>query len=403
MLISTKPKNDTERAILERSRQLTDFKWTPVRDVPTYIMKEGNTFIPEGIEVTGFPYASEVRNDKFFCENVSFETFLTSIKNPYSKLYQPGHAAYNASNYGIVCNGLVRYAFGIPYRVSTAKWYTIPGMREIKKRGEYTVDELCLCDILYAFGEGRNHVALITDILRRENGEIAEVEVSEAVRPHCKRRRFTPEDFYDKYSLFGICRYDRMDLVPPLDTETGDLLWKSGLEKVSQRITVDNGNKSNYLEGEEIIISAIGESDTVQIFKDGELIEELPIKVKAVIPRTLSRGYYTVKLKDGGDSAEFCVNAPSVRYTLNAGGSITVYADACDKNSEIAYMDFRIKGTNCSSLAKYEELTDEEKNSGVITRDIPSSGENFKVYFKNRYGIWTHPMIPIVEKADEEN
>ena len=36
MFISTKPRNEREAAIIARSRQLTDFKWTPVRDVPTY-------------------------------------------------------------------------------------------------------------------------------------------------------------------------------------------------------------------------------------------------------------------------------------------------------------------------------------------------------------------------------
>ena len=166
MLIGTKPANAAEYAAIARSKQLTDFKWTPVRDVPTYIVGIGNTVLPAGVTVTGFPYASEERNDKFICENVSFESFMSAVKNPYSKIYQPGHAAYSAINYGIVCNGLLRYAFGIPYRVSTARWYTIPGMRQIKPRGEYTVDEMRLCDVLYAFGEGRNHVAMITDILR---------------------------------------------------------------------------------------------------------------------------------------------------------------------------------------------------------------------------------------------
>ena len=44
---------------------------------------------------------------------------------------------------------------------------------------------------------------------------------------------------------------------------------------------------------------------------------------------------------------------------------------------------------------KVEELSEEEKRSGVITRKIPDEGKNFKVYFENKYGIWTHRMIGI--------
>jgi hypothetical protein len=76
-------------------------------------------------------------------------------------------------------------------------------------------------------------------------------------------------------------------------------------------------------------------------------------------------------------------------------GLITVTADPCDKKSEIHYMDFRISGESPSALAKYEVLTEEEKARGVITRKIPSDAGSFKVYYRNSYGIWTHPLTPI--------
>ena len=172
MLISTLPGTSAEAAVLARAKQLTDFTWTPYRDVPIYTNTEGLTVLPAGVPVKGFPYSSTEETDKFFVENVSFETFLTAIPNPHSILYQPGRGALGACNYGVVCNGFVRYALGIPYRIPTSKWLTIPGMRFVKRRGEYTVDDMCLCDVLWAYGEGRNHVAMITDILRNENGAV---------------------------------------------------------------------------------------------------------------------------------------------------------------------------------------------------------------------------------------
>ena len=41
------------------------------------------------------------------------------------------------------------------------------------------------------------------------------------------------------------------------------------------------------------------------------------------------------------------------------------------------------------------ELTAEEIESGVFSRKIPFDGKNFKVYYKNKYGIWTHKMTKI--------
>ena len=395
MLYSTKPKTASEAAVIARSRQLTDFKWTPVRDIPTFIRSKGNGIIPAGIEVSGFPYASNERTDKFFCENISFETFLSVIANPDSKLYQPGHAAYSVCNYGIVCNGLVRYALGIDYRVSTARWHTIPGMRMIKARGEYTLRDVRLCDVLYVHAPERSHVALITDVLRDESGEAVAVEISEAVRPLCVRRTFSAEGFSKFASLFGLWRYDLLESVPPFDEKSDELLWHSGIEKRRPRISVDNGNKSNYSEGDEILFSVFAEGEnTVIISRDGEFVEEVKTFGRAFFPRVLNRGYYTATLKCGGESVEFAVTSPKISFEV-CGGYITVKADPRDEKSIIHYMDYRQKGVGSASLEKYEVITEEERRSGVIRRPLVPNGENFKVYFKNPYGIWTHKMIHI--------
>ena len=395
-LISTLPQNEHEAAAIKRSRQLTDFCWTPIRDIPTYTRQKGHTVLPAGKPIVGFLYGSEEENDKFFCENVSFESFLTAVSNPYSKLYSAGHGALNAPNYGIVCNGLARYAFGIPYRVSTARWLTIPGMNLVKPCGEYTADEIKLCDVLYSFGKGENHVALVTDILRDENGEVAQIEVSEAVRPVCKRDQYTLDRFFQEFDIYDLLRYDGLGDVPLFDGKTDDLLWNSRLDKTPSAITVDNGNRSNYLEGEETVISAVVDGeDEIEIYKDGELEKTVKIYERAVFPKSFSRGHYTLRLKKNGETAEFCVNFANIRHTLNGDGTVTVYAESYGKESSIAYLDFRQEGIGIAPLAKYEELTEEEKQSGIITRNIPDDGKNYKVYFKNEYGIWTYPMRPL--------
>ena len=393
-LISTLPDTPAKAAVIARARQLTDFKWTPLRDVPTYLRIVGNTVLPAGVEVTGFPYSSTELTDKFLCENVSFESFLTAVSNPDSLVYSTGHGAFNCCNFGVVCNGLARYALGINRRISTKCWESVPGMRYVAKQGEYTAEDIEICDVLYACWGGRSHVALITDLLRDESGKIVEIEVSEAVRPSCKRRRFSLDDYFEKYKLFALMRYDFLDSVPPFDTELDNLL-NSGLDKKTPKISVNGGNKSNYLAGDEVIISVFGEdNDVVELICNGKVIEEIQVGARAIIPRKPNHGYYEARLKNANESVFFCVNKAKIEFSVD-GDVLSVKADPCDKKSEILYMDFRVAGEGCASLARYEELTAEEKQIGEFSRPIPSGGYNFKVYFKNEYGVWVHPMKKI--------
>ena len=393
-LIRTLPDTPAKAAVIARSKQLTDFKWTPIRDVPTYLKDVGNTVLPAGVEVTGFPYSSTELKDKFITENVSFESFLTAVANPDSLIYSIGYGAFNCCNYGFVCNGLARYALGIERRISTKRWESVPGMRYVAKQGEYTADDIELCDVLYVYWGGRSHVALITDLLRDESGKIVEIEVSEAVRPSCRRKSYTLEEYFEKYKLFALMRYDFLEDVPLFDRELDDLL-NSSLDKKTPKITVNGGNKSNYLVGEETIISVFSDNnDVIEVLRNGNLVEEIKVGARAVVPRNFGRGYYEVRLKNAKESAFFCVNKAKVEFSID-GDVLSVCADSCDEKSEILYMDFRVAGIGCASLEKYEELTDEEKQSGRFSRPIPSNGYNFKVYFKNPYGVWVHPMFKI--------
>lgn len=406
MLISTKPNSKGKEAAIFRSRQLTDFKWTPQRDITTYTKATGKTKLCAGIEQTGMIYSSTEPVDKFITENVSFETMLSVIANPDSALYTKDLDGHNNSwpYFGVVCNGLVRYSLDIRYRYSTKRWRTIPGMRKIADEADYTVEQIELCDILHAFGNGRNHVAFITDILRDDNGIIRQIEVSEAVRPTCKRKQYDVETFYEKYKLFALWRYDFVDSVSmPAETIVG-------VPKLGS-IAIDYGNKTNYRTCEDVVISAFGDGENaIEIYSGDEVIEKLSIQGKGNISRKFDRGYYTVKHVNTGESVEFCVTMPQIYHRVE-NGFISVQVDSCDCGSKISHMEFR-EGTRadrkddennqtlfynpiCASLAKMEELTDEEKKTGLITREIPADAKNFKIYFENKYGIWTHAMIRI--------
>jgi Mg2+/Co2+ transporter CorC len=107
-------------------------------------------------------------------------------------------------------------------------------MNQVAPKKEFTVNDLELCDVLHAYGEGSNHVAMITGILRDETGEIVKIEVSEAVRTNCRRRLFSIEDFYGRFGElyktskvidFGICLAQELGFRPSDVTKVsiGDL------------------------------------------------------------------------------------------------------------------------------------------------------------------------------------
>ena len=416
MLTSTKPDSKGKEAVLFRSRQLTEFRWIPVGDIPVYTKATGKTKLPAGEEQLGMLYSSPEPTDKFIAENISFETFMSILANPDSALY---HKDLNGSNnswayFGVVCNGLARYALNIRRRYSTKRWPTVPGMRKIADEATYTVDQIQLCDVLYAFGKGRNHVALITDVLRDETGQIRQVEVSEAVRPVCERKQYDVETFYEKYKLFALWRYDFVDTVPMPDEKQNEWLQRGvpGLPVIA----VDYGNKTNYRTYEDVVISTFADGENaIEICREDAVIEKLTITGRGNVSRKFDRGYYTVKHINTGESVEFCVTEPKISHKVE-NGKITVIVDSCDPDSKISHMDFREISRNaavrksvkddennaiafysadCAPLAKLEELTEEEKKTGVITREIPHDAMNFKIYFENKYGFWTHTMIQI--------
>lgn len=403
-----------KKNVIARSRQLTEFRWSPLKDIPVFTKILGRTVLRAGSTVKGMIYSSTEPVDKFIGENISFETFHALVSNSDSALYCKDIDGHNNSwaYFGIVCNGLVRYALGISkYRYSTRCWLDVPGMRLLYKAGEYDAEKLEICDILFAYGNGRNHVALITDILRDENGKVCAIEVSEAIRPTCARRLFSCEDFFKLYSLFALCRYDYIDSVQAPDEYQNDFIsGKVAFE--TPDIALDYGNKVNYRTSEDVVISVFRDGENViEIFKGENLVEEVTVKGTGKISRRFDRGYYTVKLRGTENVLEFCVTEPEIEYCVK-DGILYVKACSCDSESKISHMDFRhttgiiftecptvpdkvYYNNCCSSLSRICGLSEDEKNSGIFNREIPQDAANFKISFENKYGIWTHTMLRI--------
>ncbi|MBE7042713.1 MAG: hypothetical protein E7399_04365 [Ruminococcaceae bacterium] len=410
-LIGTKPDSKGKENVLARARQLTEFVWTPMGDIPAYSKEKGKYFLKKGVPLRGMLYSSTEPVDKFVGENVSMETFCSVISNPDSALYTKDLAGHHNcwAYFGMVCNGLVRYALDIRERFSTKHWPDVPGMKKIADDGDYTPEQIQLCDILYAHGKGKSHVALITDILRDETGTIRQIEVSEALRPLHARRQFDLSDFFREFEVYGLWRYEKINEVSAPSQEENELIFGN---TQLPNIGVDYGNKSNYRVGEEVVISAFPDgTNEIELYNGETLLETIVIEGRGKVAKQLPRGYYSLYHKQTGEKVEFCVAEPVIGYRADEG-ELTVWAESKDGFSTIHHMEFREKprseqekekgiqsgvyhSDQCASLSKLEFLTEEEKKQGMFTRKIPADAANFKVYFENKYGIWTHTMIRI--------
>lgn len=412
MLTPVLPDSPGKANILARAAQATDIRWTPVRDVPTYTKATGKTVLPAGVEVTGLPYSSTEPTDKFICENLSFETFLSAVANPDSALYTKDLNGHRNSwtYFGMVCNGVVRHALNIRRRYSTKRFLDIPGMRMIAPAGCYRPEDLQLGDVLRIRSSERSHVSMITGIFVDKTGAVKEIEISEGVRPSCTRRTYAVEAFFEKHQIkYDLLRYDFVDQVPPPE----DIRFPE-----SKSIGVDYGDCSNYLFGEEVVLSVFTEGiQQVSLFKDGEALQTLEITGKLTLQ--LEPGRYTATHTATGDTVSFRVIRPDIQYWVK-NGILTVHAGSSDPESKVLCLDLREGPTSspsdtapafestlwrdprCGAMAKIEELTEEERNSGIFTRPIHHDARNFKVVYENPYGIWTHTMLPLFQKVERD-
>ena len=406
MLLHTLPETPGQAAVLARALQLTDTRWTPLRDIPSFTRPTGKLWHRAGVEVRGLPYSSPEPTDSFLCENYSLNTFFTAVANPDSALYTKdlGGMRNSWTYFAIVCNGLVRYAYNIRRRYSTKRWLDIPGMHQVALPGEYTVEDIQLCDAIYAFGQGRNHVAMITDLLRDEEGKVQLVEVSEAVVPSCRRALFTPEQYYEKYKLFGLTRYDFLDDVPMPEPIR--------FPEKTPVISVDYGHQSNYVRGEPVVLSVfVPGPQQVLLSRENGPTETLTVTDR--ISLNPKPGYYTATHVATGKTVAFCVCRPIIDYRVE-NGMLHVQAGSTDPKSRILCLDLRemtkskmpldqipliernkAHSPDAASLAQILELTDEEKESGIFSRPIHPDAHNFKIVYENPYGIWTHTMLPL--------
>ena len=283
---------------VKKAYQLTDIVYEPL--MPIFI----NTgFYRSNVPHKGMIYSSVKEIGTFVGSNVSFHTFMTAVHNPRSKLYTEriNESPYNGTNcrayYGTVCNGLVSYALGLMPIYGS---YDFPASDEMMELDYSDIDSFHIGDILWISG----HVALITDVIRDEQGSVLSIEISEAVQSGCTRYSISKGGFKESVSkLFKrIFRYKYLEanvnytaspeFIPVLDEEPVSFTYNDDL-------CVDKGDRSCYFVGEDVVINLLSQGDSLEIYKDDVLLSVIKDVSEDVRLSELEYGTYKARLAKG--------------------------------------------------------------------------------------------------------
>lgn len=284
---------------VKKAYQMTDLEFTPLNTIEHNLgsFEAGETY-------KGLIYSSVKEIETYVGSNVSFHTFMTAINNPRSKIYteQINKAPYHGKNckayYGTVCSGLVTFALGL--NSPRLNSFDFPDSELMELIEDNTPEKLKIADVLWKKG----HVALITDIIRDDDGMVSMLEISEAIGSRCKRYYVSRKKFIEavmsnfkriyRYKEIGsnTCYIPANEFVAVGDEALMPFVYNNDL-------CVDKGDRSNYLEGEKVIINIMNtDGYMIEVYKDDNLYLEQEIRDFSDYPLDyLSYGDYKARIK----------------------------------------------------------------------------------------------------------
>lgn len=384
---------------LKRARQMTDFRWTPVKPMSVGWYRYNadgtgqrqNDFTPAWLPRTGLNYSSVRIHETFVGFAVSFETFASAVVNPHSVLYtKPQHELGEGmyAYYGTVCSAFASYVFDMPFPMPVRYWPIRPGVRPVDST---ELENLQLCDMLV----GPDHIAVITDIRRDENGKVRFVTVSEAVRPFCTVTAFTPAEFRKCWleAQYKVYRYEKIDEVTYTPSPFIPLEGEPEPEEslINTSLLPDFGNKANYEPGETVELDVL-EPNWNEVVISGADDLHLPITDGKAVFDPVKPGFYTAYCIDGGEqsrSVEFCVTAAELQFdkaVYENGEPVTMRFTVTSEGDEP--LGWVVKnGTH--NLRQRGEFTAEDKAAGEVVLPALEPGDYFMFsVIRNRFGTY---------------
>ena len=233
-------------------------------NVSSYLVgriKAPNHTYNSGDTIVGLPYTSTRKWCTFVPNNVSFETYLTSLSDPNSYAYtvDPGHGNYGCLYYGSVCGTFVAYCLGIKaLRHTNWDFFGIPGMEKIENQ---SAQGMQLGYVINAAKNNRTHAQICIGI-ERNDGVVTSITLAESTDPVCRAVEYTAEEFNNLLVDYTILSYSK------IDENTYEPII---VPYYNKNIMPAKGNKANWYTTENVIINVLNKADYTNyiVYKDG--------------------------------------------------------------------------------------------------------------------------------------
>jgi hypothetical protein len=384
-----------QEIITLRSKQMSDFPWTPI--APTY-PKFGGGYFSVSPKV-GIPYSSTRGIGRTIERDISFYTFLTAVNNPLSRVYTEDlrnpdgeyyiKAGTPAGFYGLVCSEFLAYAYGLDIAPTSAHFPLLPEatLRPIQDAAVAQVG-----DFLHISG----HVALVSEVVRVK-GVVQYIVVTEASAPVVKKTIYTPSEFNKRLETYTLYKYNYSQDISfvPYEFPTS----------YNTCLGLDRGEKTNYIKSVDPVKYNVMSEDAVNLIieKDGSIIENIEIESTGEIERLYSNtGKYKAycKLTDDNYSeyVEFIVAEVSIVANKNSiePGEIVRVAfstDECEANYIMVRDAPHVYGYS-NFLPRI--ITAEEKLNGYIDISLTATGNHvISLVGKNEFGSVYSNLLPL--------
>ena len=441
-----KPYNSGVLNAIKRARQLSDIEWTPISDVERISILTGDTYEHSTVfkdvfkaneQYVGIPYtnasfhATRYGYDRMFIGYIPLETFASAVRAGNSVVGKESFydAANNGTFYGNICSSFVTYVLGLE-PCFTSNFIRIAGMTNkgklLTNGARFDVYSLELADVIIYPGE---HVAIITDIISDENGEVKIIEVSETTKygnanssikgstvgSLTRRKGWTVDEFFNWFKAYSVYRYEKIG-----DVQYEFSPYSPMKDELDMKPTVDfpcmpyMGNKfvyrKGYIPNSDLLVLCSG-FNYVKVFKDGNAFNSdgtqnpYPISGDTVTIGFAETGFYEAYLCNITDGIE-TLRSLSCQWrvsdadiAISKGDGNVTFTITTDGNDIPKAVGFTSNGSypeypwNELNFDDMDDMNVSENENGTytytFTLEEPTwAGSYLKVAFKNNYGIW---------------
>lgn len=313
------PQTEGEETALKKSDSLTQIKWIPLHDVPTryvYDTSNAHQYFSANVEVTGIPYSQSSNINKIVGYDVSLETFMTAVHNPYSLLYTEilckkhdgsnpdsysadtgtiggrRKSAYGKTNYsginkyagpyyGNVCSTFTSYCSGLPDDFRTVDSVTLNKIDKLfGKIFPQSAQGVKTGDVIYQSG----HTRLIKEVQRDENFTVINVLISEQGHTYYADETLNSAEEFDA-KLNSITDGIKPTVYRNTKIYANTEMFEFDATKYvyNDNICTFAGNKACFKKGDKIYIHCFnclgnGGYTFMELYKDDVLIDTIAIE-----------------------------------------------------------------------------------------------------------------------------